>query len=128
MTVEQGEHQQPEHSEIERRMNRKTGLSGDSLNVFMLLGYVATAKDNDTRDIFFGFALEEPILTYEGYLEEQNPRIAKAMLEASDNEKVRLFNQLVEEFNNARQRIRDEKDYSLIKKFWESAKTLITDE
>jgi len=50
------------------------------------------------------------------------------MLEASDNEKVRLFNQLVEEFNNARQRIRDEKDYSLIKKFWESAKTLITDE
>ncbi len=112
---------------IESLFNKKTGLSGDSINAFVLLGNLDQDLNESTRRIYFNSAVAHPIPEYLDYLREQNPLIAEALFAKSAPDKVSEFDALVKRFNDDRDRIRTESDYQAVIEVWRAARKLVLD-
>ena len=112
---------------IEELLNKRTGLSGDSINAFMLLGSLDQELPERDRDIYFESATSEPIPLYVEYLKEKNPAIAESFLAKSSLSQVAEFDRLVQQFNDSRIRIREQKDYQAVIAIWRAARKLILD-
>ncbi len=117
-----------EHSFIyryaEERFNDGYRLDHDTMNVWVILGYIVPGLPRSFEKI-------KPLRRYAEYVAEidrrhgENGRYSALLMQRSDPASVTAFDALVEAFNADLERIKREQDYATIKKFLASAKELV---